>query len=260
MAEYQGIAERQPNAVPPLPEPQRLSADRGWHWIMDAFRLVKPYFGVWFLLCLIFFIIMMVLSAVPAGSFVWMLLQPILGAGLMFACSELERGEEPEIGHLFIGFQRNPTQLALLGLIACVASIAIILIAAIPFLMMGGFQNMSMFLANPGAPMTPVFSSALVALLLFLIILLVLWMPLTMAMWFATALVLFDNLPAWPAFKISYRGCMANLMPFLVFGLIGMVLCVVAAMPLGLGLFLLVPVLFATGYTSYRDVFGAEPL
>jgi len=49
-------------------------------------------------------------------------------------------------------------------------------------------------------------------------------------------------------------------MPFLVFGLIGMVLCVVAAMPLGLGLFLLVPVLFATGYTSYRDVFGAEPL
>ena len=47
---------------------------------------------------------------------------------------------------------------------------------------------------------------------------------------------------------------------YVVFGLIGMVLCVVAAMPLGLGLFLLVPVLFATGYTSYRDVFGAEPL
>ncbi len=91
MAEYQGIVERQPNTGPRLPEPNRLSADRGWHWIMDAFRLVKPHFGVWFLLCLIFFIIMMVMSAVPAGSFVWMLLQPILGAGLMFACSELER-------------------------------------------------------------------------------------------------------------------------------------------------------------------------
>ena len=74
MAEYQGIVERQPNTGPRLPEPNRLSADRGWHWIMDAFRLVKPHFGVWFLLCLIFFIIMMVMSAVPAGSFGWMLL------------------------------------------------------------------------------------------------------------------------------------------------------------------------------------------
>ena len=258
MAEYQGIAERQPNAVPPLPEPQRLSADRGWHWIMDAFRLVKPYFGVWFLLCLIFIIIMMVLSAVPAGSFVWMLLQPILGAGLMFACSELERGEEPEIAHLFIGFQRNPTQLALIGVIGFAVSIGIVLLAMVPLWLLGGMTVLAA-LASPSA-MAGLGGTALLALMLFLLIVLVLLMPLTMAMWFATALVLFDNLPAWQAFKISYRGCMANLMPFLVFGLIGMVLCVVAAMPLGLGLFLLVPVLFATGYTSYRDVFGAEPL
>lgn len=258
MAEYQGIAERQPNAVPPLPEPNRLSADRGWHWIMDAFRLVKPYFGVWFLLCLIFFIIMMVLSVVPAGSFVWMLLQPILGAGLMFACSELERGEEPEIAHLFIGFQRNPTQLALIGVIAFAVSIGIVLLAMLPLLLLGGTALLAAF-SSPSA-LAALGGSALLAVMLFLLILLLLLMPLTMAMWFATALVLFDNLQAWQAFKISYRGCMANLMPFLVFGLIGMVLCVVAAMPLGLGLFLLVPVLFATGYTSYRDVFGAEPL
>lgn len=258
MAEYQGIAERQPNSVPPLPEPNHLSADRGWHWIMDAFRLVKPYFGVWFLLCLIFFIIMMVLSVVPAGSFAWMLLQPILGAGLMFACSELERGEEPEIGHLFIGFQRNPTQLALIGVIAFAVSIGIVLLAMLPLLLLGGTAVVAA-LANPHA-LAALGGTALLAVMLFLLVLLVLLMPLTMAMWFATALVLFDNLQAWQAFKISYRGCMANLMSFLVFGLIGMVLCVVAAMPFGLGLFLLVPVLFATGYTSYRDVFGAEPL
>ncbi len=258
MAEYQGIAERQPNAVPPTPEPNRLSADRGWHWIIDAFRLVKPYFGVWFLLCLIFFIIMMALSAVPAGSFVWMLLQPILGAGLMFACSELERGEEPEIAHLFIGFQRNPTQLALIGVIGFAVSIGIVLLAMVPLWLLGGMTVLAA-LASPSA-MAGLGGTALLAVMLFLLILLLLLMPLTMAMWFATALVLFDNLPAWQAFKISYRGCMANLMPFLVFGLIGMVLCVVAAMPLGLGLFLLLPVLFATGYTSYRDVFGAEPL
>lgn len=258
MAEYQGIAERQNPGLPPQPGHNALSADRGWHWILDAFRLVKPQFGTWFLLCLIFFIIMAVLSVVPAGSFVWMLLQPILGAGLIFACQELERGEELEIGQLFIGFQRNPTQLALIGVIGFAVSIGIVLLAMLPLLLLGGTAVLAA-LANPQA-LAALGGTALLAVMLFLLVLLVLLMPLTMAMWFATALVLFDNLQAWQAFKISYRGCMANLMPFLVFGLIGMVLCVVAAMPLGLGLFLLLPVLFATGYTSYRDVFGAEPL
>lgn len=258
MAEYQGIAERQNPGLPPQPRHNALSADRGWHWILDAFRLVKPQFGTWFLLCLIFFIIMAVLSVVPAGSFVWMLLQPILGAGLIFACQELERGEELEIGQLFIGFQRNPTQLALIGVIGFAVSIGIVLLAMLPLLLLGGTAVLAA-LANPQA-LAALGGTALLAVMLFLLVLLVLLMPLTMAMWFATALVLFDNLQAWQAFKISYRGCMANLMPFLVFGLIGMVLCVVAAMPLGLGLFLLLPVLFATGYTSYRDVFGAEPL
>lgn len=261
MAEYQGIAERQNPGLPPQPGPNALSADRGWHWILDAFRLVKPQFGTWFLLCLIFFIIMAVLSAVPAGSFVWMLLQPILGAGLMFACRELERGEELEIGQLFIGFQRNPTQLALIGLIGFVASIGIVIIAMVPLLALGGTSLLTLvFTDNNPAAIAAMGGSALMAMLLFLLILLALFMPLTMAMWFATALVLFDDLPAWDAFKISYRASMANLLPFFVYGLIAMVLCVVAALPLGLGLFLLLPVLMATGYTSYRDVFAPQPL
>lgn len=261
MAEYQGIAERQNPGLPPQPGHNALSADRGWHWILDAFRLVKPQFGTWFLLCLIFFIIMAVMSVVPAGSFVWMLLQPILGAGLIFACQELERGEELEIGQLFIGFQRNPTQLALIGLIGFVASIGIVIIAMLPLIALGGTSLLTLVFANNNpAAMAAMGGTALVAVLLFLLILLALFMPLTMAMWFATALVLFDRLQAWEAFKISYRASMANLMPFFVYGLIAMVLCFVAALPLGLGLFLLLPVLMATGYTSYRDVFGAQPL
>lgn len=261
MAEYQGIAERHNLGLPPQPGHNALSADRGWHWILDAFRLVKPQFGTWFLLCLIFFIIMAVLSVVPAGSFVWMLLQPILGAGLIFACQELERGEELEIGQLFIGFQRNPTQLALIGLIGFAASIGIVIIAMLPLVALGGTSLLTLLFANNNpAAMAALGGTALVAVLLFLLILLALFMPLTMAMWFATALVLFDDLPAWEAFKISYRASMANLMPFLVYGLIAMVLCLVAALPLGLGLFLLLPVLMATGYTSYRDVFGAQPV
>ena len=148
--------------------------------------------------------------------------------------------------------------MALIGVIGFAVSIGIVLLAMLPLMLLGGTAVLAA-LANPQA-LAALGGSALLAVMLFLLVLLALLMPLTMAMWFATALVLFDNQPAWQAFKISYRGCLANLMPFLVFGLIGMVLCVVAAMPLGLGLFLLLPVLFATGYTSYRDVFGAEPL
>jgi uncharacterized membrane protein len=40
-----------------------------------------------------------------------------------------------------------------------------------------------------------------------------------------------------------------------VFTLAVMGLSIVAILPLGLGLFVLIPVLMATGYAMYRDVF-----
>jgi uncharacterized membrane protein len=82
--------------------------------------------------------------------------------------------------------------------------------------------------------------------------------PLMMAYWFAPILVLFHDLKAMDAMKTSIDACMMNLLPFTVYGLISMILIFLAALPFGLGLFVMIPTMMASLYISYKDIF--EPM
>jgi uncharacterized membrane protein len=57
------------------------------------------------------------------------------------------------------------------------------------------------------------------------------------------------------AMKASFAGCLRNVVPFLVYGVIGLLLAIVASIPLGLGWLVLVPVAIASIYASYCDIF-----
>jgi uncharacterized membrane protein len=75
-----------------------------------------------------------------------------------------------------------------------------------------------------------------------------------MAIWFAPALVALHAMPAIDAMKLSFKACLANIVPFLMYGLVLTVLMVVAIIPCGLGLLVLLPVMYISYYTSYREV------
>ncbi|MEO6146175.1 MAG: hypothetical protein ABIT70_03845, partial [Sulfuriferula sp.] len=55
--------------------------------------------------------------------------------------------------------------------------------------------------------------------------------------------------------KLSMRAAWANMVPFLVYGIIMFVLFFIAAMPLMLGFLIMLPLAFITYYTTYKDVF-----
>jgi uncharacterized membrane protein len=76
-----------------------------------------------------------------------------------------------------------------------------------------------------------------------------------MAIWFAPPLVMFRNVAPLEAMKASFRVCLKNLMPFLVYGVVLLVLFVLAAIPFGLGFLVLIPVLIGAQYASYLDLF-----
>ena len=82
-----------------------------------------------------------------------------------------------------------------------------------------------------------------------------LMMPLLMAYWFAPALVALDDLTAFSAMKLSFFGCMKNVLSFLVYGILGLVLLLIGVIPLGLGLLVVLPVLTASIYVAYRDIY-----
>ena len=107
-----------------------------------------------------------------------------------------------------------------------------------------------------GSPGTHVGAMGL-SLVLALLVMMALAVPLYMALWFAPSLIVFNQLKPLAAMKASFFGCLKNLVPFFLYGVIMIVLCIIAAIPLGLGYLVLGPVAIASVYASYRDVFAS---
>ena len=92
-----------------------------------------------------------------------------------------------------------------------------------------------------------------------LLVILALFIPVSMAVWFAPALVALDGIDPLTALKWSFFACLKNIWSFLVYGLVMLGLAIVATIPMGLGWLLLGPVIMASVYTAYRDIFFVEP-
>lgn len=240
-------------------EVRKVVAGRGWRWIVDGFALFKKNPPIWIALFVAYFLIVVVVSIIPVvGPLVMSLLAPVFTAGFMLACRAVEKGEELELGYLVAGFKRNTGQLVTVGGLYLVGSIIIL---GLMMMSGGGAILGSAALGQmQGAEPTEAMIGAMGGMLIALLVALALLIPLLMAYWFAPALVVFDDMTAMEAMKRSFAGCLRNILPFLVYGLIAFVLMMVAMIPFGLGMLILVPVLNASIYAGYRDIFpaGAE--
>lgn len=231
-------------------EARNVAAGNGWIWIRDGFGLFRQNPVIWIALFFIYLLVCMALSIVPLiGPIVLNLLAPVFIGGFMLGCRALENGEELEINHLFSGFKQNTTQLITVGGLYLTG---IIVIVGVIFIMTGGA-----LLAAGGQ--TPAIDPAKAgSMMLAALVGLVLLLPLIMAYWFAPTLVVFRDIRPVDAMKMSFFACLGNLLPFTVYSLVSMVLLVMAAIPLGLGLLVMIPTMTASLYVSYKDIFGEE--
>ncbi len=228
-------------------EARQVAAGNGWSWIAYGFRLFKESPVIWIALFFIYVLIAMVLSIIPLfGPIVLNLLAPVFMAGFMLGCKAIEEGEELEINHLFAGFKIHTSRLITVGGIYLTG---IIVIVGLVFIATGSAALLS---ANPGHT-TPAESSHL---LLAVLIALAAVIPLVMAYWFAPALVVFHDVKPVEAMKLSFNACLKNMVPFLVYGIASMVLMLIAMIPLGLGLLVMIPTITASLYTSYKDIYN----
>ena len=227
-----------------------VDAGHGWEWIASGFALFKKQPGIWVVLGLILMAFFWLASNIAfIGWFVITLLFPVLVAGIMIGCRALKKDENLEIGHLFAGFKQNTSNLFMLGVLTLVAWI-IVYIPAILVMGVAGF--MAMMRGD---------AAAIIALgltfLLAMLVMLALSIPIYMAVWFAPSLIVFHDLAPVEAMKTSFIACLKNIIPFLLYGVIMLVLMVIAAIPIGLGFLVLMPVILASVYTAYRDIFFA---
>ena len=224
-----------------------VASGRGWGWIRDGWGYFRRQAGMWIVLAVIFFFLVIAMSLVPLlGWLASTLLVPVFVAGLMTGCQHVSRGGELELAHLFAGFRRNTGQLMLVGLIGFVLTLA----AMIPMFVVGATAGI---FAGAGVetPFPVLGIGAVISMLLGLALL----VPISMATWFASALVMLQDHSAPRAIGQSFRGCLKNIVPFLIYGVIVFVLAMVAAIPFMLGWLVLAPLILCSVYTAYRDIF-----
>ncbi|MDS4027903.1 MAG: BPSS1780 family membrane protein [Candidatus Contendobacter sp.] len=239
----------------------RVDAGRGWGWIVEGWQLFAQAPGIWIVILLIYLGISVVLSFIPiVGGLAYVLLSPVLAGGMLYGAAALARGEPLEIAHLFRGFQDQERMgpLVLLGLISLAGYVLMALVAVV---FVGGGLMMSAVMDSAGAHMAPEALGGLFAGagLIVLLVVLTIGFLITMALFYGIPLVMLGGQNAWPAAQDSIAACWANMLPLLVFGLIYLVLGMVAVIPIGLGMLVLGPVTVGAVYASYRDVFGEAP-
>ncbi|RLJ16823.1 hypothetical protein DJ031_15225 [bacterium endosymbiont of Escarpia laminata] len=233
--------------------PNSVPAGHGWAWIVKGWWHFKQSPLAWILALVVWFVMVILVNLVPIlGGILTNLFAPVVMGGFMLGARAQDEGDKFEIGHLFAGFSNNMGQLVLVGVIYMGGFLLLGMIVALfaggMFATMGDLEMMQ----NPEAMAAMMLSPAI--LLLFLLVMAIA-IPLMMAYWFAPALVVLDGLKAMDAMKLSIRGCLKNVLPFLVYGIVGMVLFILGAIPFGLGLLVVLPMMVASIYVSYRDIY-----
>jgi uncharacterized membrane protein/ribosomal protein L32 len=231
--------------------PKGVPTGHGWAWLVKGWWHFKQNPIAWMGGILVWFLIALVVSLIPMiGGIVLNLFTPVIAAGFIIGCRAQDEGDDFTLNHIFAGFSNNMGQLVLVGLIYFGALFLLTIVMTVGFFGLIGMQSMTA--ENPDMMMSMLLSPGfLIALLLgFLIVI-----PLMMTYMFAPALVALDDMKALSAMKLSFVGCLKNLMPFTVYGLLAMLLLFVGMLPFGLGLLIVFPLLTASLYSAYRDIY-----
>ena len=205
---------------------RRVPAGHGVGWYARAWALFASAPLAWIGIWLIYAVFVIVLSFLPiVGSIINIFLEPMLLGGVMLACRLL----------------------ALLQLAVYMAMMLIFGITAA--ISVGGMAGLGVLQQGlPGFEVwLPIVIIAVAAFIPFMLF--------TMATFLAPALIVLHDIGPFDALRIGFLATLKNVLPMLVSFLIGVLLAIVASLPIFLGWLVLGPIFMCTLYAIYRDVF-----
>lgn len=241
---------------PPLPndglellaEPRAVPAGTGMSWFSESWSMVKSNLGIWILITVALFAIQLVLGFLPiVGDVISGVLGPVLTGGILMGARAVAGGQPLRFDYLFEGFKQKFAQLAGLG------GITLGVMFLFGIIVGGAFVGMNMGelqtdMPNPEAML----SKANLGLIAIGVILLILVM---MLFWFATQLVALNDVPVFQSLSMSFKACLRNPLPLVLYCLIAFMLLLLGALPLLLGLLVVVPWFMCSMYVSYKQIF-----
>lgn len=255
----------------------------GIGWLRESYRMLCQHRLAWLLMLAGYYIALLIVEVVPLiGVLLAPMMKPVLSVGFLAAAWTQERGGRPSLRMLGRGFGANLTALLPLGLIF-VAGISIALGATA--LIDGGRLLDLLYGAAPAGDADPTraaravqetLASSRVQLAMLFGALCAL--PTILALWWAPALVVFNDAPLRKALLASLRAAIANWRAVLRYAIGVFTLGAIVPTLATTGIALLVPppinatlaalvvlpylaffvaTLHIADYVSYRDVFHA---
>ncbi len=242
-----------------LTQPRSVPAANGWSWIRDGFALFRQHPVAWIVLLILMVVVMAGIALIfrtmgeyghAAGGFIVQVVAPGLAAGIMLGCRGIEDGRGLRLGSLFAGFSTRGARLVALGVAGLAAMVLVAYVAGTAF-----GVDVGVLLGIRPPPDLSTDPQLAVRFMLAGLVTLALSVPVYMAIWFAPALIALNDFPLGASLRASFVACARNILPFLVYGVALLLLGIVAVIPVGLGMLVWVPLLFASLYASYRDLF-----
>lgn len=232
--------------------PRQLALSGGVSWYGCGWRLFKPFAGLWCVLGICFFAVAIVFSLIPrVGAHAFLLVVPLFAAGFYHGAEKVRAGAPLRFGALFQAFGEPGARLPLLGLGALFLLLTIT----------GEIATLWLAIAPPADPTDGgvpaevwqgmLHQGGVVAFALLLLFHIVIGM----CMFFAIPLTAFDGAGPLQAVAGSFRAAMTNILPFLLFFIIYIILLFIGAMPFFLGWIVVIPIVFCSVYCAYREVF-----
>jgi uncharacterized membrane protein len=240
-----------------IPDGRSVGVGQGVSWIGQGWQLFTASPMIWIVNMIIMFVIAIVLSLIPfLGGLVLNVLAAVLVGGLMLGAHAQHNGQPLEVGHLFEGFKTNTSNLLIVGLIYMAGGLIIgILMVVLMMVVLGVSGGFGAFFGGDQAALGSIMAGAGIGMVLIGLLALALTLPLIMAFWFAPALVAINGMAPVAAMKASFFGCLKNILPFLIWGIIFLVLIILGAIPILLGWLVVFPLMFASSYAAYRDIY-----
>lgn len=237
-----------------------VEAGRGSAWIGEAWGLFKAAPLLWILAMLVLFGIQMALGLIPIlGSIASLLIGPMFMVGMLAFAHGIARGGPGDLGDLFVGFKDKLGPLVAVAALYLALLVGVVIVCvAVGVVVFGGSQLLG---AGSDADLGRLMQGAGVLVVLVLVLVMLALMVLVVAAyWYAPGLVFYANLDPWAAMKASFAACLRNWLPFLLYGLLSLLVMVGGMLALVIGFFVVsMPLLMASYYTSFRDIFGQEP-
>lgn len=235
--------------------PNKLDAGRGTAWLGEGWRLFKKEPWLWIGMVAVYFAIMFAIGMIPVFSIIGSLLGPVFVAGFMLACKTLDRGEPMQFAQMFAGFSQRTGPLIGVGALAILGTIAAFLVAGL--IVLGANADIIMNMLAGTKPEPERIGELGLSVVLAILVAVALALPIYMALWFAPVLVILHGKGAVDAMKLSFAGCLGNILPMLFYGVVVIALAILASIPLMLGWLVLLPALVTSTYAAYKEIFLA---